>query len=68
MRRTSLFLTQSQVMAFRTLAQEQGRSWSELIREALDEYLRVRGKDPQVGAPLTPSAAKDEDLTKRQRE
>jgi hypothetical protein len=39
-KRISLFLAEPQFAAFQQLARESGRPYSELIREALDGYLR----------------------------
>jgi predicted DNA-binding protein len=41
-KRTSLFLSEPQLRAFQKLARRQDRPAAELIREALDEYLRNR--------------------------
>jgi hypothetical protein len=42
-KRTSLFLSQPQLDAFARLAKLVDRPSAELMREALDEYLRQRG-------------------------
>jgi predicted DNA-binding protein len=42
MKRVSLFLSERQVAAFQALAKELGRPSAELIREALDDFLRRR--------------------------
>jgi metal-responsive CopG/Arc/MetJ family transcriptional regulator len=41
-KRISLFLSERQVQGFKALAQNLGRPYSELIRDALDQYLRQR--------------------------
>lgn len=42
MRRISLFLSEPQVAKFKALATTLDRPYAELIREALDEYLRQK--------------------------
>jgi metal-responsive CopG/Arc/MetJ family transcriptional regulator len=42
-KRISIFLSDPQVEGFKALARERDRPYSELIRDALDEYLRQRG-------------------------
>ena len=42
-KRISVFLSEPQVKRFKALAKELGRPYAELIRDALDEYLRQRG-------------------------
>jgi predicted DNA binding CopG/RHH family protein len=44
MKRISVFIAEPQYRAFQELASEQGRPYSELIREALSRYLRDHGK------------------------
>lgn len=44
MKRISIFLGEPQVAAFQALANERGRPYAELIREALDVFLRQRGR------------------------
>ena len=43
MKRVSLYLSEPQIEAFQSLAQQRDRPVAELIREALDEFLRNRG-------------------------
>ena len=42
-KRISVFLSQRQVEEFKALAEDLGRPYSELIRDALDQYLQQRG-------------------------
>jgi len=43
-KRISIFLSEPQVDAFQKLSAESGRPYAELIREALDAYLRDKGR------------------------
>ena len=43
-KRISLFLSEPQVTSFKALGRSLDRPYAELIREALDEFLRQRGK------------------------
>lgn len=45
MKRVSLFLSEPQIQAFEALRKELDRPVAELIREALDDFLRRRGSD-----------------------
>jgi hypothetical protein len=49
-KRISLFLSGPQVRAFQALGRKLDRPYSELIREALDEYLRRRGESVKLKA------------------
>lgn len=51
MRRISLFLSEPQVEGFKALAQELDRPYSELIRDALDQYLRERRTTKKAERP-----------------
>jgi hypothetical protein len=54
-KRISLFLSDPQVAAFKTLARDLDRPYAELIRDALDQYLRQR--DPTSKKAERPRAA-----------
>jgi hypothetical protein len=43
MRRTTIYLSEEQLRSLKTLGESRGVPVSGLIREALDEYLRVQG-------------------------
>jgi hypothetical protein len=43
MRRTTIYLSEEQLRSLKTLGESRGEPVSGLIREALDEYLRVQG-------------------------
>ena len=45
MQRTNIFLTEKQIAALKTLAEKTGLSYSELIRRAIDKYLKRHSKD-----------------------
>ncbi len=45
MKRVCLFLSEPQIAAFQALAEERDRPSAELIREALDDFLRRRAPD-----------------------
>ncbi len=51
MRRINIYIADPQYAEFQRLARERGRPYSELIREALDHYLR-----PQVLVAREPAA------------
>ena len=44
MHRTNLFLTEQQIAALKAMAKKTGLSYSELIRRAIDEYLKRHRK------------------------
>jgi hypothetical protein len=46
MKRVSVFLSEPQIEGFQALAKELGRPSAELIREALDDFLRRRRPPP----------------------
>jgi hypothetical protein len=46
LKRISLFIAEPQYEAFQALAASQGRPYAELVRDALDQYLRERGTPP----------------------
>ena len=43
MKRTNVYLDEEQARTLRHLAVEEGRSFTDLVREALDEYVSRRG-------------------------
>ena len=45
MQRTNLFLTEKQIAALKAVAKKTGLTYSELIRRAIDEYLKRHSKD-----------------------
>ncbi len=45
MHRTNLFLAEKQITALKAMAQKTGLTYSELIRRAIDEYLKRHRKD-----------------------
>ncbi len=49
-RRISLFLSEPQIAAFQALSRQAGRPYAELVREALDEYLRRKGVSQAIKA------------------
>lgn len=51
MKRISIFVSEPQYVAFLKLAENQGRPYAELIREALDLYLRERSSPRGKSAP-----------------
>ena len=53
MKRINIYIAEPQYEQFHALAESQGRPYSELIREALDQYLR------RQGAPRQPSKRAD---------
>ncbi len=52
MQRTQIYLTEREQTALRRLAEASGRSQSELIREAVDRYLREVSPQAQRAALL----------------
>jgi len=52
MQRTQIYLTEQEQTALRRLAEASGRSQSELIREAVDRYLREFSPQAQRAALL----------------
>jgi hypothetical protein len=56
MKRISLFLSDPQVAKFKALGKRLDRPYAELIREALDEYLRNR---EQIGELKRSASARD---------
>jgi hypothetical protein len=61
MKRTNIYLDEDQLRLLRHLAVEQDRSFTAIVREALDDYLDRRGLStaPRLQAPRleTPNAA-----------
>ena len=53
MKRINIYIAEPQYEQLNALAERQGRPYSELIREALDQYLR------RQGAPRQPSKRTD---------
>ncbi len=47
MKRVTLYIAEPQYKQFQALAERQGRPYSELIRQALDQYLRQEGVQRQ---------------------
>ena len=50
MKRTNVYLDEEQARTLRHLAVEEGRSFTDLVREALDEYVSRRGLNSIVHA------------------
>ncbi len=49
MKRISVFIGEPQYQQFLELANVKGRPYAELIREALDDYLRTQTRERRIG-------------------
>ena len=65
MKRTNIYLAEDRSRLLRHLAIEQQRSFTDIVREALEEYLSRRGLVPGAGIIEPPEGSPDDDWQQR---
>ena len=65
MKRTNIYLQEDQSRLLRHLAIEEGRSFTDVVREALEEYLARRGLTVRPSVAVTPPEMPDDEWRAR---